>query len=354
MHASRDLDRLLRGVSRSFYLTLRVAPRPLRRQLAVAYLFCRAADTIADTRLLPPAERLEHLDLFREQFARDEASGEALRRIARRLGEPGAIPQERELLERLAECFAAYDAFDEADRALIRQLVTTLTRGMAMDLERFPPEESGRVVALESDADLDRYCYHVAGCVGEFWTDLSCAHLAALKHWDVDAFRARGVRFGKGLQMTNVLRDVDRDLAIGRLYLPASRLLELGLSPEELQGAAERRALRPVVHDLLRLTVDHYRAGWEYTLAIPRRLFTLRLACVWPLWIGLRTLALLARSRDPCAPGVVLKISRPDVRRVQLSSLLKGASNRQLDRVYRRLEREVEQNLERRKLGTAS
>ena len=107
MHASRDLDRLLRSVSRSFYLTLRVAPRPLRRQLAVAYLFCRAADTIADTRLLPPAERLEHLDLFREQFARDEASGEALRRIARRLGEPGAIPQERELLERLAEWSSA-------------------------------------------------------------------------------------------------------------------------------------------------------------------------------------------------------------------------------------------------------
>ena len=344
--SSRTLNPLLRAVSRSFYLTLRIAPRAVRRQLGIGYLFCRAADTIADTRLLPPEERLEYLRAYRAQFEREDVQHEVLERISARLGEPGRVEEEKDLLGRLAECFAAYREFDELDRQLLRRLVTTLTRGMEMDLERFPPEESGRVAALENDADLDLYCYHVAGCVGEFWTDLACSHLPALKGWDVAVFREKGVRFGKGLQMTNILRDVDRDLSIGRLYLPKARLDESGLEAGMVRGMRERSVLRPLMVHLIRQTLDHYRSGWEYTLAIPRRLFTLRLACVWPLWIGLRTLDLLARAPDPCAPGVVLKIHRAEVRRLLVASALGGWSNSALARTYRALERQVEKSLE--------
>ena len=342
------LDSLLRGVSRSFYLTLKIVPRGLRRQLSTGYLFCRAADTIADTRLLPPKERLEHLKRYRAQFQTEKPSADDLEKIASRLASSEvASPREWELLRRLGECFDVYRDFEPGDRALIRRLVSTLTLGMEMDLERFPAEESGRVEPLESLEDFDRYCYYVAGCVGEFWTDLQCAHLRSLDHWDRESFRQKGIRFGKGLQATNILRDVDRDLEIGRCYLPRAFLDEHGLTCEELRDRRDRSAVRPIVHQLIRWTLDHYQCGWAYTLAIPRRLVSLRLSCTWPLWIGLRTLALLAAAEDPCAPGTVCKISRPEVRRLIRASVVRVLSNHALDRVYRTLEGEVRRALER-------
>ena len=303
----------------------------------MAYLFCRAADTIADTRLLSREMRLASLRKFRAQFVREHPSESELRSIAENVGAPQKVAAEAELLRRLEECFAAFSELAAGDRALISKLVTTLTGGMEMDLERFPPEESGETRALPTDADLDLYTFYVAGCVGEFWTDLQAAHLPALESWNLPAMRELGVRFGKGLQMTNILRDVDQDLALGRAYFPQPRLEAAGVTPEELRAGRSRSRLKPILDDLLELTMGHYRAGWEYTLAIPRRLVRLRLACAWPLLIGLRTLARLAESADPYAPGTVHKVPRAEVKSILRRSFLRIASNRRLDALFKEL-----------------
>ena len=83
-----ELNSILKGVSRSFYLTLRILPAPVRTQLGIAYLFCRCADTIADTRLLPVEERLGHLESFRRQFEEDEFQPGVLEELVSRVGEP--------------------------------------------------------------------------------------------------------------------------------------------------------------------------------------------------------------------------------------------------------------------------
>ena len=62
------LSGLLRDVSRSFYLTLRVLPGPIRKPIGLAYLLARTTDTIADTELVPPAQRLEALRALRERI----------------------------------------------------------------------------------------------------------------------------------------------------------------------------------------------------------------------------------------------------------------------------------------------
>jgi farnesyl-diphosphate farnesyltransferase len=341
---TRALDPVLRRVSRTIFITLQVAPAATRSQLGIAYLFCRAADTIADTRLLPGESRLEALRRFRSVFEGGEAWRDDLRRIASELGPPQAIPEERDLLSRLEECFVALGRFEAADQARIRKLVATLTQGMEMDLERFPAEESGDVRALETDEDLDLYTYYVAGCVGEFWTDLQAGHLKALASWDLGVMTEKGIRFGKGLQMTNILRDVDSDLAIGRCYLPRERLAAAGVTAEDLRDGRGRDRLRPILADCLAWTLSHYRAGWEYTLSVPRRLPRLRLACAWPLLIGLRTLGLLARSPDPYAPGTRHKASRAEVKTILRRSAARILSNRALERMYGDLERDVSVN----------
>ena len=153
------------------------------------------------------------------------------------------------------------------------------------------------------------------------------AHRPALHGWNVEVMKQWGLRFGKGLQMTNILRDLAQDLRIGRCYLPLEELAPHGLTPEHLLEPATITRLRPLLHELLALTYNHYHWGWAYTLAIPRREVQMRLACAWPLLIGLRTLDLIARADNLLDPNITVKVSRPAVYRILLSSSVLALSN---------------------------
>ena len=96
------------------------------------------------------------------------------------------------------------------------------------------------------------------------------------------AMRALGMRFGQGLQLTNILRDVPRDLRQGRCYLPRADLARLGLSPRDLLDPAAAATARPLVRELLQVALDRYDAGWRYTVAIPAGEPRMRLACWRP------------------------------------------------------------------------
>lgn len=339
-HSSLDrLNDILKGVSRSFYLSLRVLPQSLRVPIGLAYLFARAADTIADTALIDPTDRLTFLEQFRSLFRCYDATIPPVFRAA--LVGLQRNPAERELLSTLDQCFAVFLACDVGDQARISRLLLTLTQGMVIDLTTFPPEQDGRVVALKTRQDLDQYTYYVAGCVGEFWTEMHVAHRRSLAAWDIEVMKAWGVRFGKGLQMTNILRDLAHDLRIGRCYLPLEELTPHGLTPEQLLDPTAIVHVRPILHELLALTLDHYRAGWAYTLAIPRREVQMRLACVWPLLIGVRTLDLVAQADNLLDPHVTVKISRPAVYRLLLSSSVLVPSNRGLSQYAHHLGRRL-------------
>jgi farnesyl-diphosphate farnesyltransferase len=182
-------------------------------------------------------------------------------------------------------------------------------------------------VALRNDEELDRYVYLVAGCVGEFWTKIAVAHTPALRGWDVPLLSACGVRFGKALQMTNVLRDCPRDLRMGRCYLPLDRLAALGLKPEDLLRPENSARARPVLVDLLRVALGHYEEALRYTLCIPRRCLRLRLACLWPVLIGLPTLDQLARREVWLEPDRPVRVAQGFVNRMLVVSVPGALSN---------------------------
>ncbi len=222
------------------------------------------------------------------------------------------------------------------DRAAVRSVLATLTSGMVFDLTTFPGEDRAHLTALASRADLDRYVYLVAGCVGEFWTAIHVAHRRRLARWDVAAMSAEGVRFGKALQMTNVLRDVPSDLANGRCYLPADDLGTHGVAPGDLLDPEVWPKVRPLYGALLDVAADHYRAGWRYTLAIPRAEWRMRLACAWPLLIGEATIAALRRHDNPLAAPRPVKIPRARVRGMLTRTLVAVWSNAALAAEARR------------------
>jgi farnesyl-diphosphate farnesyltransferase len=252
-----------------------------------------------------------------------------------------SLDAERNLLDRLPDVYAAYRALALEDRERVRTVIETILEGMTLDLRVFPGEDEGKLAALETCEELDHYTYLVAGCVGEFWTDVHVAHRPRLRGWDLPAMRRLGARFGKALQLTNVLRDVPRDLRHGRCYLPSRELTRLGLSATNLLDARAATAARPLLRQLLNTALDHYDAGWQYTLAIPRAETRMRLACAWPLLIGLRTLDLLARSPNWLDPTITLKVPRAHVYGLMVHSLGTVWSTRALSRQAQRLRQRI-------------
>jgi len=310
----RELLRdLLKQVSRLFYTTLVVVPADVRDQVSLAYLFARAADTIADTDLIDRSRRLEFLSQLKGQFVSDQIVWSQVQNIQRALGPVQHDSAERTLLERLDECFRLFLDFSPDDRRRVQRLMTTLTQGMEMDLSQFLGKSADELVALKTLGDLDRYTYYVAGCVGEFWTDLMCAHRKALASWNVREMSEAGVRFGKGLQLTNIVKDIAYDLQKGRCYVPEPMLAEAGLTPGDLLNPANLPRFRPVLSKLIRMATDHLDQGWRYTMSIPRYETRLRLSCMWPILSAGESLKRVLHSPDLLNPSVKIKIPRSKV-----------------------------------------
>jgi farnesyl-diphosphate farnesyltransferase len=311
------LSGLLKDVSRSFYLTLRVLPGTIRSQIGLAYLLARTTDTIADTELVPVAQRLESLQMLRERILGQRQARLDFGGLARQQGSLA----ERTLLERCEESLSLLQGFSAADQRLVTEVLQIITSGQELDLRRFAGASAASVVALGTDADLEDYTYRVAGCVGEFWTKVCRAHLFAREPLDDESLLANGVRFGKGLQLVNILRDLPRDLRQGRCYLPADRLTALGLRAADLLDPRNEARLRPLYDTCLERAEGHLLAGWVYINSLPRRSVRVRLACSWPILIGRETLKLL-RGGKILDPEHRIKLSRRRVRQLVLRSVV--------------------------------
>jgi farnesyl-diphosphate farnesyltransferase len=307
------LTDLLREVSRSFYLTLRVLPKSIRPQIGLAYLLARTTDTIADTEIVPVGQRLKLLQALRERILGMNSAPLDFGGLAQQQGSPG----ERVLLEKCEASLALLKAQSPIDQKLIREVLETITSGQELDLQRFggaagDAGPANKITALPTDAELDDYTYRVAGCVGRFWTRTCLAHQFSPREITSSAFEELGVRFGKGLQLVNILRDIPADLAKGRCYLPADKLAAGGLAPADLLRPENEAQFRPIYNQYLDLAEAHLAAGWEYTNRIPFGQVRVRLACAWPILIGLKTIGRL-RAGNVLDPRNRIKISRAEV-----------------------------------------
>jgi len=310
------LGDLLKATSRSFYLTLRVLPARVRPQIGMAYLLARTADTIADTEIIPVMQRREMLNKLRERILGYTSRPLDLGELAQRQGSPA----EKSLLEKIEDALSLLKTLSRDDLALVRDVLATIMGGQEMDLSRFAKASDKKVIALETAVDLDEYTYRVAGCVGGFWTKLCRTHLFPRAKLDEEQLMVDGIRFGKGLQLVNILRDLPEDLKKGRCYLPMDKLERAGLAPETLLSPASEKKFRRIYHEYLDKAEAHLAAGWNYTNTLPFGQMRIRLACAWPLLIGMKTIEKLRAAEVKDLPQRV-KVSREEVRSILLRSL---------------------------------
>jgi len=341
---SPELETLLRETSRSFHLTLRILPAPVRSQIGLAYLLARATDTIADTDLVPVAQRLDALAALKARILGTrreplDLSPLLAAPLTPRGSDSSKHDPEQLLLQRLETAVAVLQDLSPNDLEDVRRVLDTITEGQALDLRRFGSASGTSPGALETEDDLDDYTYRVAGCVGEFWTRMTRRHCFSGAPLDDTRLIEDGIRFGKGLQLVNILRDLPKDLRAGRCYLPRLALDRVGLKPADLLDPASEGRMRPLYDPWLQRAEDHLAAGWRYTCALPGGQWRLRLACAWPVLIGTRTLSRLRTSRV-LDPSVRVKVSRKEVRSILLGSLwrlpFRGAWEDQFGRLTRR------------------
>lgn len=256
--ALRDQSwRVLATRARSFRWAALFLPAALRDDAALLYAFCRRVDDAVDG---PDAD----------------GAPAALLRIRAGLEGGAAAAGDGELL-------SAFCALSRR-RGVPRQAARQLIDGAESDLGP---------VWVPDDPALLRYCYQVAGTVG-----LMMCGLLGIR---APAARAHAIDLGIAMQLTNICRDVREDAERGRVYLPATRLAQAGLSQDEvLAGRAGRRALAAVVAGLLDLA-DRYYASAELGMRMipPRARLAILIASRLYRAIGLRL-----RRRFGCDPLV--------------------------------------------------
>jgi farnesyl-diphosphate farnesyltransferase len=339
---------ILRSVSRSFYLSIRILPWRLREPVALAYLLARATDTVADTTRIPGTVRAETLqtlsNMIQGKPSRDgidslspEGSlvrvADASRSIPDLVSSFAPLQEnaaERTLLESLPHCLEWLEQLNAADRDDVRAVLEKITQGQTLDLQRF--SNPAEVRALPTAADLDEYTYLVAGCVGEFWTRLCFRHVRKFARLSEEEMLDHGRRYGMGLQLINILRDAGADLRAGRCYFPNEELAAARMDASQILREPER--FQPIYRKWLESAGHGVEAGMQYSRAIRHR--RIRAATVLPALIGTRTLALL-RGAGATVLKRKIKASRREVQAMVASLAITFAARFEIDAMFRRL-----------------
>ncbi|MES2440164.1 MAG: squalene/phytoene synthase family protein [Verrucomicrobiota bacterium] len=294
---------VLKGVSRSFYLSLRLLPRPMRGSASLGYLLARISDTLADTAAAPLDSRLHCIDRFRSAVIEKSDSPRWPVSVLNAISDP----RERHLLECSEKIFAWLRSMPENESNLVREVLEIIVSGQTLDLERFSHASRQNPVALQDDAVLEDYAWRVAGCVGAFWTKLGFLTLGERfsRSLEIELLE-KGIAYGKGLQLVNILRDLPEDLATGRCYLPVA-------DPHDLRALMECHARWLVRAE------TWVGAGESYAGSLPSR--RLRAATVLPALIARKTLAPLGGATWETLRSRV-KVPRSEIYRSMIHAFL--------------------------------
>lgn len=292
--------------SRTFAIPIAMLKAPLEQGVTAAYLLCRIADTVEDNPEAAPFERetlfrslLDVMDGGRDASAFVEACGNV----------SGFTSNELYLIAGLPRVLRVFrEAPGHADAA---RWIAELVRGMAIYAQRKPDASDG-VMALTTMADLDRYCYFVAGAIGHLLSELFAAQLDLPLNVRLRLQQfAEG--FGRGLQLVNILRDMSSDLQRNVCFVPRAELARWDLTPGDIVNPASARRVHHALTPLFQLAERSLEEALEYVLAIPAPARDIRSFCLVPLWLAVATLRQCQADARLLNPSERVKLSRAQV-----------------------------------------
>lgn len=322
-------------LSRTFALPISMLGPELQLVVMCGYLLCRIADSIEDLPELSQKNREQLFDAFLRVIEHGDGPQTFQHLFASAVSSKGA---EQDLALGLDRVLRVLQRSAKADQDICFTWVSELTRGMAQFSKRQP--DTHGTVCLESIEDLERYCYFVAGTVGHLLTKLFVRRLSHFSHKGLDKLQEHASAFGIGLQLVNIIKDMREDLSRGWSYVPNCLWTAHGLGPKDMLKPSSwpkiHAAIAPLF-DLAKTKLDH---ALEYSLAIPKSAKDMRLFCLVPLWLAVRTLAKAQHNMQLFEADKKVKISRKDVQELVEFCKAHVADNAALISCYERLKTE--------------
>jgi len=316
---------LLEGVSRTFALTIPQLPKKLYPAVANAYLLCRIVDTIEDEVSLSVQQK----EYFCTEFITVVKTGDSAELFALDLApllSDQTIPAEHTLIHLTPRVIEITHSLDPAQIEVLADCVETMAKGMpifqALDLH----------AGLETMADMDNYCYYVAGCVGEMLAKLFC-HYSDEINVNREELLDLSVSFGQGLQMTNILKDIWDDAERGVCWLPQDIFTETGFELKNLTPETDDPNFRLGLEHLISIAHQHLQNAMKYTQLLPAHETGIRNFCLWALGMSVLTLKNIKNNLN-FNDSTQVKITRKDVKRTIFVSKLSARSNPMLSLVF--------------------
>lgn len=328
---------MLPRCSRTFAACIRMLPGQLAHEVLVAYLLCRIADTAEDTSDLAVADKQRLLGIFSASLAGTDPEAAEADLSAWRSTFAAARNDDELLGREAARTLREFRRMPAPSRDAVRPWVQEMCAGMA-DFAAIQAEvQPGKVIALRSIEDLDRYCYYVAGTVGHLLTGLFAVHSRWIRGERLQRLKALSTSFGLGLQLTNIIKDVADDRTRGWSFVPRQACQLAGIDPEDLLDPAKSREARQAMNLLITKAKGHLKDALAYSTALPRRDYRIRLFCLVPLYFAVRTLALAERDDRLLDPTHKVKITRGEVYRTIAMTYLVAPNNHLCRAYYRQL-----------------
>ena len=286
---------ILPRVSRTFAINIRVLSGTLGESVRVGYLLCRAADTLEDA--WPGSGLASRFERFLAAVDGDADAARSLAREAAGVGSAGGSRDELDLLAHLPQVLRVHAALPREHHAALDEGVRTLATGMARYAARAAQRDAD-LPYLDDEAELDDYCWVVAGCVGVMLTRLYALAYGVER----DPRQTRRLELaplvGRALQLTNILLDWPIDVRRGRCYVPATWLAEHALTPRDLVER-ERPAGRALSARLESKALAALSRVPDYLDLIPARHVRYRLFCLWPAVWAVRSIGHARRAGIP-------------------------------------------------------
>lgn len=321
----RYQNHILQGVSRTFALTIPQLPPALRQVIGNAYLLCRIIDTVEDDSALDAEQTRRMAQMFIDVVSGKKPAAQFSEVLLPLLSNQ-TIPTERDLIMHTDTVIRITHSFSPVQRRALERCVSIMGQGM------ISYQETASLAGLPTLGEMDRYCYHVAGVVGEMLTELFCDYSEAInRHRSL--LMKLSVSFGQGLQMTNILKDIWEDRKRGACWLPQDIFRECGFDLLHLKPGCSDPGFRSGLRKLIGIARRHLNDALTYTSLLPGNEVGIRRFCLWAIGMAVLTLNKLNANPD-FSSGAQVKISRRSVRATIVVTSLFASQNWALKRLF--------------------
>lgn len=309
---------LLDEVSRTFALSIKALGKKERLYISHAYLVCRLLDTFEDDPEMALADKKQAIKAIQNGLKQ---------RVDPEISHLASVvvtsPAEKELVTLAGELVAYLKNIPVSIADSIVRWAVEMGDGMMK--YAFAPSRKN---VIKTIAELDDYCYFVAGTVGNMVTDIFLRHRDKISVKRKDQLHLYKENFGKALQLVNIIKDSPGDWLEGRCYIPADLIKEAGLTKNSFFSGKKMEQTESVYKILIKMAAKYLSDALLYTTALPVSMYRMRLFCILPIVFAQKTLILLNDN----IPFMIehpneLKITRKDVKKGIGESSLAAASN---------------------------